>query len=62
MVLAQRLDGDVAGEDELVVPLVVRERGQRELPWGEQFGVGGDNASRGVDEMLRARIVAEGSE
>jgi hypothetical protein len=52
VVLAQRVERDVACEDELVVALVVRERGQAERPRCEQLGVRGGDPARCVARVL----------
>jgi hypothetical protein len=48
VVLAQRMERDVAGEDELVVPFVVRERGEVEWLGSQEFGEGSGDSTRRV--------------
>ena len=47
VVLAERVERDVAGEDELVVALVVGEGREVERPGREQLGVGGRRPAEG---------------
>ena len=46
MVFADRTERDVAGEDQFVVPLVVRERREVEGRWAERLGVARTKAGR----------------
>ena len=62
VVLAQRLEGDVPGQDQFVVPLLVGERGQIERAGGQELGVGPGHPPRRVGEVFRRRIVPEGDE
>ena len=62
VVLAERLEGDVTGEHELVVALVVREGGEVERTGRQELGEGeGDPAGR-VGQMLVGGLTAEGDE
>jgi hypothetical protein len=59
VVLAQRLDRDVAGQHEFVVALVVRERGQVELARCQHLGVCVRHPARGVGQVVAVRVPAE---
>ena len=59
MVLAQRLHRDVLGQNEFVVPLVVRERGQLELPRRQHLGVRVRHPARGLGQVRALRVPAE---
>src|SRR4051812_26801084 len=62
MVLAQRVEGDVARDDELVVALVVRERRGRELLRGEELGERAGDAAGRVAQRLGVGVGPEGDE
>ena len=59
VVLAQRLHGDAARQHQFVVPLVVRERRQVELPRREHLGVRVGHPPRRVGQMRAVRIPPE---
>jgi hypothetical protein len=59
MVLAERMERDVAGHDQLVVVAVVRERRGVERLRGELLDVGLDHAPRGLRERAVLYISAE---
>ena len=62
MVLAQRVERDVAHEHELGVLLLVRERGHGELPRGEQLEKARRDPARSVREVLVRHVPAQGGE
>jgi hypothetical protein len=62
VVFAQRLERDVAGQHQLVVALVVGERGQVERAGREQLGVGARHPLGRLGQVLRRRVVAERDE
>src|SRR4051812_40019070 len=59
MVLAERVERDVADEHELVVVAVVREGGGVERLGGQELGVSGGHPARRLAEALVAEIGAE---
>jgi hypothetical protein len=59
VVLAQGLQRDVPGDDQLVVALVVGEGRQVELRGGHQLGVGGDHPLRRLGQVRRCRVLAQ---
>ena len=62
VVLAQRREGDVPGDDELVVALLVRERRQAERARLEQLGVRRRHPPRGVAQRLARDVLPERDE
>jgi hypothetical protein len=52
VVLAQRVEGDVAGQHQLVVALVVGEGGEAERPGCEHLGVGGGDPPGRVGQVV----------
>ena len=62
MVLAQRVERDLARQHELVVALVIRKRREVERPRCEHLGIGMRDPARRVAKMLAARILPEGDE
>src|SRR4051794_10756926 len=59
MVLAHAGERDVAGEDQLVIALVVAERGQGELSRGEELRIGLRHATRRIGQTLLADVEAK---
>jgi hypothetical protein len=59
VVLAQRLHRDVPGQHQFVVPLVVGERRQLELPGREHLGVRVGHSPRGLGQVRAVRIPPE---
>jgi hypothetical protein len=59
VVHAQRVERDRSGDDQLVVALVVGERGCPERPWGEQLRVGVGDPTRGLLQRFRSGVGAE---
>jgi hypothetical protein len=59
VVLAQRVERDVPGQHQLVVALVVGERGEVELARGEQLAVGGGHPAGGVGHMRVVGVLAQ---
>ena len=57
VVLAEGLEGDAPGQDELVVALVVGKGGEVEVPRGEQLGVGAGHPPGRLDQVVRVRVV-----
>ena len=62
VVLAQGLERNVAGQHQLVVSLVVRERREIERPGREEFGEGAGDAAGGIEQVVVGRIPAESDE
>jgi hypothetical protein len=62
VMLAQRLERDATGENQLVVALVVGERGEVERGRAEQFDVGVGDSPRRVGQVYVGRVAAEGDE
>lgn len=62
VVLAQGLKGDVPGEDQLVVTLVVGER--REVEWlgRQELGIGAGDPSGRLSQMLGGRVASKRDE
>ena len=56
MMLADRMQRNRAGNDQLVVSGVVGKRGQIEGAWGEHLGVGVRHPSRGSCQALGAKV------
>jgi hypothetical protein len=59
VVLAQGVHRDVAGEDELVVVLVVGKGGEVEVAGREQLGVRRSDASRCVAQVCARGVLAQ---
>jgi hypothetical protein len=62
VVLAQRLERDATGENQLVIALVIGERGEVERGRAEQFEVGVGDSPRRVGQVSVGRVAAEGDE
>src|SRR5688572_26419860 len=60
--LAEGLEGNAPGQDELVIAFVVGEGGEVEVPRGEQLGVRLGYPPGCLDQVLRGRVVAQGDE
>jgi hypothetical protein len=52
----------VASDDQFVVALVVRKRGQVERPWCEQLCVRGSNPAGSIGEVFAIGILSKGDE
>jgi hypothetical protein len=59
VVLAEGVERDVSGEDEFVVALVVRERGEAEGSRREHLGIGGCDAPRCLAGVLVLGVLTE---
>jgi hypothetical protein len=62
MVFAQRVHRDASGQHQLVIALVVGGGGQLERSGREQFDVRFGHPARRLDQMLAARVFAQGNQ
>jgi hypothetical protein len=62
VVLAEGLEGDAPGQDQLVVAFVVGKGGEVEFPGGEQLGIGAGHSPGCLGQVVRGRVVTQGDE